>query len=260
MDNVDLRHTVVAITGGAGGIGSALADAFVDAGAVAVTMDLPGRGADLDLDVVDLDAQRRVFAEIEARHGRLDVAVANAGIGVAGLAEDVSPDDWDRSIAVNIGGVTNTVQVAYPMLAQRGRGALVLMASLAGLGGTPLMAPYSMTKHAVVGLGTSLRIEAARHGVGVTVVCPGPVETPLLDERSRTPGLSVRRYLTASAGPPLAPATLAAAVVRGVRRNRALVIPGRAAVLAHVARHAPGVVARLSARGVGAELKAAHRR
>lgn len=257
MATLDLGHAVVAVTGGAGGIGTALAEGFTDAGAVVVTMDLPGRGADIDVDVVDLDAQRSALAEIESRHGHLDVVVANAGIGVAGLVEDVTQDDWDRAIAVNLHGVVNTVQAAYPMLTQQGRGALVLMASLAGLSGTPLMAPYSMTKHAIVGLGSSLRIEAARYGVGVTVACPGPVETPLLDEQARTRGMSVRRYLTRSAGPPLPAARLAAAVVNGVARNRALVIPGRAALLARVARHAPALVARVSARGVAAELRAA---
>lgn len=197
---MDLQSAVVVITGGAGGIGTALGAAFERAGAVAVSADLPGRGAVIDLDVTDGDASRRAFSELRAERGRLDVVVANAGIGVGGLVEDLSAVDWARSIDVNIRGTANTVQAAYPLLVERGEGAIVLMASLAGLLGTPLLTPYAMTKHAVVGLGASLRPEAARHGVGVTTVCPGPVDTPLLDEPGSTQGMNVRRYLTAAGG------------------------------------------------------------
>jgi NAD(P)-dependent dehydrogenase (short-subunit alcohol dehydrogenase family) len=258
MDAMELHGAVVVVTGGRGGIGSALDRAFGAAGAVVVTTDLPGRGADVDLDVRDLDAQRAVFDAIRSEHGRLDVVVANAGIGVAGLVEDLTDDDWIRSIEVNVNGVVDSVRAGYAPMMADGHGAIVLMASLAGLGPMPLLTPYAMTKHAIVGLAASLRIEAARYGVGVTAVCPGPVETPLLDEKARTEGMNVRRYLTAGGGPAIAADRLAEAVVDGVRRNRALVVPGRAGMLARLFRHSPGVVDRVSARGVRAELAAAH--
>jgi short-subunit dehydrogenase len=114
-----------------------------------------------------------------------------------------------------------------------------------------------MTKFAVVGLAQSLRPEAARHGVGVTAVCPGPVETPLLDEVSRTAGLSVRRYLTASAGRPLAPQRLADLVVDAVRHDRPLVVPGRAGLLWRLNRMMPNTVAKVIARTMRDELSAA---
>jgi NAD(P)-dependent dehydrogenase (short-subunit alcohol dehydrogenase family) len=257
MGRFELDGAVVAITGGAGGIGTALAEAFRGAGAVVVTLDLPGRGADHDLDVTDAPALVDRLTVLQADHGRLDVVVANAGIGVAGFVEDLDAADWDRTIAVNVAGMANTVRAAYPAMIAAGRGSIVLMASVAGVGPSPLLTPYGMSKHAVVGLGAGLRIEAARHGVGVTVVCPGPVDTPLLDVGARTPGMDVRRYLTASAGPAIAPAMLAAAVVDGVRRDRAVVLPGRARILAGAARHLPGLVRRISRRGVAAELRAA---
>ena len=109
----------------------------------------------------------------------------------------------------------------------------------------------------MVGLAQSLRPEAARSGVGVTAVCPGPVETSLLDEQSATEGLSVRRYLTASVGKPLAPARLAHLVVDAVRHDRALVIPGRAALLWRLNRAMPNTVAKVIARGMRGELAAA---
>jgi short-subunit dehydrogenase len=93
-----------------------------------------------------------------------------------------------------------------------------------------------------------LRPEAARHGIGVSVVCPGPVETGLLDvpgpvEGGRT--LSPRRYLTSAAGPAVAPEVVADALVAGVRRNRAVICPKRARVLALAARWSPGVTERV---------------
>lgn len=250
---MELRGTVTLVTGANGGIGRALAGGFRGAGSTVVTTDLAGP-VDHVLDVTDLGATRRVVDAVRRDHGRLDTVVANAGIGVGGLVEDLTDDDWTRSIAVNVGGTVNTVQAAYPSLVEQGSGAIVLIASLSGLVPTPLLTAYSMTKHAIVGLGASLRTEAARHGVGVTVVCPGPVETPLLDSPSSTSGLDVRRYLTAGAGPAIAPDRLASAVVVGVRRDRALVVPGRPAVLARLARLAPGTTGRVIARNFRAEV------
>src|SRR4051812_8393960 len=254
---LELDGAVVAVTGAAGGIGAALVEGFARSGAQVVGTDLPGRGAEVDLDVTDLETTCRAFGELRATRGRLDVVVANAGIGVGGLVEDLTADDWTRSIDVNIRGTVNTVQAAYPILREQQRGAIVAMASLAGVAGLPLLTPYAMTKSAVVGLAQSLRPEAARFGVGVTAVCPGPVETPLLDETSRTAGLSIRRYLTASAGKPLAPGRLADLVVDAVRRDRALVIPGRAGLLWRLNRAMPNTVAKVIARGMRDELEAA---
>jgi short-subunit dehydrogenase len=254
---LQLEDAVVVVTGAAGGIGSALGDGFERAGATVVRTDLGGVGDTEALDVTDLSATRRLMHAVVQRHGRLDVVVANAGIGAGGLVEDLSDVDWERTIDVNIVGSANTLRAAYPIMCAAGRGSIVLMASLAGLAGTPLLAAYSMSKSAMVGLGAAIRPEAARHGVGVTVVCPGPVETPLLDSPTATPGMSVRRYLVASAGAPLSPERLADAVLRGVRRNRALVVPGRAGLLWRVERLSPTLVRLASSAGLRRELAAA---
>jgi short-subunit dehydrogenase len=106
-------------------------------------------------------------------------------------------------------------------------------------------------------LGTSLRPEAARYGVGVTVVCPGPVDTTLLDAVANTDGMDVRRYLTAAGGKPIAASKLADEVVTAVRHDRGVVTPGRAATLRWLNRMAPGAVAKLGARGMRDEIVAA---
>jgi NAD(P)-dependent dehydrogenase (short-subunit alcohol dehydrogenase family) len=257
MRGIDLTNAVVMITGACGGIGSALTEAFRDAGATVVTTDLAGRRADMELDVTDAAATVAVAQRVIDEHGRLDVVVANAGVGIGGVVGDIDAAAWKRTIDVNIWGTVNTVRAALPALTAGGGGSIVLIASLAGLFGTPLLAPYAMSKSAMIGLGESLRPEAARHGIGVTVVCPGPVETPLLDERSATPGMSARRYLTAAAGKPISAASLAEAVVGAVRRNKALVVPGRAGTMWRVNRMAPRLVRRVSASGMRKELKAA---
>ena len=214
MRGIDVNGAVVMITGGQGGIGIALAAAFRAHGATVVSTDLAGRRADMELDVTNAAAIAAVMRRIIDEHGRLDIVIANAGVGVAGLVEDLEASAWQRTIDINIGGTVNTVCAALPVLRAAGGGSIVLIASLAGLAGTPLLTPYAMSKSAVVGLGESLRPEAARHGVGVTVVCPGPVETPLLDEIAATDGMSVRRYLVAGAGQPIDASVLAAAEAR----------------------------------------------
>jgi NAD(P)-dependent dehydrogenase (short-subunit alcohol dehydrogenase family) len=252
---VQLRGAAVLVTGGRGGIGRALVDAFAAAGADPTALDVAGTGADVEIDVTDAAA---MAAAIEGL-GRLDVVVANAGVGQSGLVEDLDRARWDAHVDVNVGGVLNTVLPAYERMRAQRSGALVLMASVAGLLGTPLMVPYGMTKAAIVGLGAGLRAEAARHGVDVVVVCPGPVDTRLLDDPSSTPGVSVRRYLTAAGGRPIPPATLAARVVDAVRSGRPFVVPGRAATLWRLSRIAPRLTEREIARGLRKELDVARR-
>jgi short-subunit dehydrogenase len=114
-----------------------------------------------------------------------------------------------------------------------------------------------MSKHAIVGLGDSLRPEAAPHGVEVTTVCPGPVDTPLLDTKGATQGMDVRRYLTSAAGKAISPQALAAAVIDGVRHSRPLILPGRAKLLWRLSRWAPRTTNKQIAKSMRKELDAA---
>jgi NAD(P)-dependent dehydrogenase (short-subunit alcohol dehydrogenase family) len=184
------------------------------------------------------------------RHGRLDLMVNNAGIGVGGEARELLLAHWDRVIDVNVRGVVHGVHAAYPVMIQQGSGHIVNTASLAGLVPAPLLTPYAMTKHAVVGLSLSLRAEAAAYGIRVTVVCPGVVDTPMIDtegpEDLPRPTLlrgHVREYFR-HLSPRFYPADqLAQDIVRGLDRNSALVIAPRSARAAwQVWRYAPMVV------------------
>jgi len=239
--------TVAFVTGAGGGIGAAIAERLRTEGASVVTSDLGADGVDVALDVTDRAAVRAAIAGVVTDHGHLDLAVACAGIGVAGLASEIADADWDRSIAVNLTGTVNTIRAAYEVMLPRGRGQLVAIASLSGLLPTPLLVPYATTKGGVVSLMTSLRPEAARNGIGVSVVCPGPVDTNLLEgtgPAGASATVNVRRYLTSAAGPAVAPGTVADALVTGVRRNRAVITPKRARLLHVAARCSPAVTER----------------
>jgi NAD(P)-dependent dehydrogenase (short-subunit alcohol dehydrogenase family) len=265
MKPLNLDGQVAFVTGGAGVIGQSLGNALARAGATVVLADL--RGGEqvaaspepvVALDVTDRDAFANVVADVRERHGSVDILVNNAGIGYGGQVQDIVAEHWDRSIDVNLRGAVNGILATYPAMLERRRGRIVNIASLAGLLPLPLLVPYAMTKSGLVGLSTSLRVEAARYDVKVLVACPGPVETPFLDGGGgggrATPGLDSRRYLVASAGPAMTPDAFAAAVMKGMAADRAVVTPGRAKMLWGLTRFAPRTTARAIAGNMRKEL------
>jgi short-subunit dehydrogenase len=157
-------------------------------------------------------------------------------------------EHFDRTIDINIRGVTNGVAAAYPRMVEQGHGHIVNTASAAGLLPVPLMSAYSMSKHAVVGFSKSLRFEAENYGVRVTVLCPTAVETPILDsecpedlERPWRPNL--RRFLESVGGPPFAVDAFAEEALAGIDANRAVVIaPATARAGALLSRWLPRLV------------------
>ncbi|REJ86042.1 MAG: SDR family NAD(P)-dependent oxidoreductase [Acidobacteria bacterium] len=247
------------VTGGASGIGRALCEELlrrgaevwltdVDAEAAAAAARALGGGCrHARLDVRDAQAFRELVHEVAASGG-LGFLFNNAGIGVGGEAHQLGVEHYDRVIDVNVRGVTNGVAAAYPLMVEQGSGHIVNTASASGLVPVPLLAPYAMSKHAVVGLSTSLSFEAERHGVGVHALCPGPIETPLLD--SLGPGdlpevwrPDVRAYLELLAGRPISAGDLARQALDAVARGRRLIVlPRSTRVAAVVARLLPGLV------------------
>lgn len=186
---------VAIITGGASGIGKALGEALAVRGCVVVLADIDGADAEhvahqicanggralaRQLDVVDAGAVQALVDETLREQGRLDYLFNNAGIGVAGEVADYTIDSWNRIIAVNIGGVVNGVQAAYPAMIRQGFGHIINTASMAGLTTNAGLTSYATTKFAVVGLSKALRVEAQVRGVRVSVLCPGVIRTPIV--------------------------------------------------------------------------------
>ncbi len=187
---------VAIVTGGASGIGRALAEALARLGATVVLGDRQaelaeevaagirshgGEARAEALDVADFPAVERLVRGTAEGHGRLDYIFNNAGIAIAGGVELYSLEDWYQVLDVNLRGVVHGVHAAYPVMCEQGFGHIVNTASLAGLTPTPMTVSYTATKHAVVGLSTALRIEAAAMGVHVSALCPGVIRTPILD-------------------------------------------------------------------------------
>lgn len=256
--NVD-SSTTAFITGGCGGIGAATAERLRAAGATVVVADLGTAGSpDVVLDVTDLAATRSALQAVAGDHGRLDVVIACAGVGVGGPADQLDDEAWARAIDVNLVGTINTIRSGYEMMLPIGRGHLVAVASLAGLVPSPLLVPYAAAKGGVVSFMTSLRVEARRTGVGVSVVCPGPVDTTLLDTGGAggvVTQVDIRRHLTNAAGPAIAPSAVAAAVIRAIVDDRAVVAPKRARLLYLAGRLLPHLTEREIARSLAQELE-----
>jgi NAD(P)-dependent dehydrogenase (short-subunit alcohol dehydrogenase family) len=262
---------VAIVTGGASGIGRALGAALVRRGDLVVLADAdgeaaaevaerlgaagPGSATAAAVDVRDADAVAALVGGTAERHGRLDLLFNNAGVGMGGPAEELALAHWDRALDVNLRGVVHGVHAAYPLMVRQGHGHIVNTASLAGLLPSPGSAPYATTKWAVVGLSLSLRAEAAPRGVRVSVVCPGGVDTPILDkgmpaDLPRVPGIEgidSRALITRFSGGRLYSAdALAVDVLRGVDRNRPIVVaPRQARAMWRLMRLSPSLVLRV---------------
>lgn len=188
----DLRGKVAFITGGAQGIGLGMARAFRSEGAELVLVDIDRDALDAArdelgaatyvLDVRDRDAYEAVVTDAEQAVGPIAVLCNNAGVGGGASVTQMTYDMWDWVLGVNIGGVVNGFQTVVPRMVSRGEGHIVSTASGAGLvstEGTGFM--YNASKYAVVGLSESIRYDLEKRGIGVSVLCPGPVATDIFE-------------------------------------------------------------------------------
>jgi len=232
------QDKVAIVTGGASGIGRALSLALARDGAEVVVADINeeraaqvasgiteagGRARAAALDVRDAAAFRALVEAVAKESGRIDYLFNNAGIAINGEMRDVSLDDFQQVLDVNLNGVVHGVTAVYPHMVARGAGHIVNTASAAGLGPTPGIVSYGASKHAVVGLSRSLRAEAADLGVRVTVVCPGFIETPILRD-SRFVNLDKEGLLKMIPIKPISAEACAKEILDGVKRNKAIVV------------------------------------
>jgi len=189
-----LDGRVIAVTGGAGGIGQGIARAIVEAGGRAGLIDLHGNRVEkaaqtadpsgktiigLAADVTDRASMDAALNALREHFGRFDGLVNNAGIVRLGPATEMKPADFDAEYAVNVKGVLVAAQAAAALMAGKG-GAIVNVASNAGKVGYPNMAGYNASKAAVINLTRSLSLEWASDGINVNAVCPGGVATDML--------------------------------------------------------------------------------
>ncbi|MGK5673247.1 SDR family oxidoreductase [Micromonospora sp. URMC 106] len=232
---MNLTDRVVVITGGAGGIGSALARRFAAEGAAAVVV------ADLDadaaravaagvgpvarpaaVDVTDEEQVRALVADTERRYGRIDLFCANAGVATSGGVE-VDDAGWDRAWRVNVLSHVYAARAVLPAMLVRGGGYLLHTCSAAGVLTAVGDAPYTTTKHAAVGFAEWLSVTYRDQGLRVSALCPQGVDTPMLAEGLAAGHLGAR--VIAASGAVLAPDEVADAVVAGLAEERFLILP-----------------------------------
>jgi NAD(P)-dependent dehydrogenase (short-subunit alcohol dehydrogenase family) len=172
---------VVLITGGARGIGAATARELAGRGWTTVLADIDATGDVIPLDVRDGEACDRAVKTVLERHGRLDAVWANAGIASFGPLALTDPEAWARTVDVNLVGAFRTVRSALPALIAA-RGYVAVTASLASFAHAPGMSAYSASKAGVEAMCNALRIELARHGVGVGTIHPTWIDTDMVRE------------------------------------------------------------------------------
>lgn len=224
------------VSGAAGGIGLAIAEALLGEGARVALADIdmpelaraahrlgPGAMA-VRLDVADRASWASARAEVEAAFGPVEILVNNAGVGPDGhyLAE-MKPEIWDRTVAINLTGIFNGINCFGAGLAARRRGHIVNTASMAGLSPIPRLGAYTATKFAVVGMSEALRGEMAEYGVGVSILCPGFVRTRLAETTARA-GIERTSLPQSTSQQGLDPQVIGALVIQGIVENRPMIV------------------------------------
>lgn len=258
----ELTGKLVVITGAASGIGAATATAAAARGARLVLTDVNGPGLDdtavrlggavalaRPLDVSDIDAVLALAKDVHAGHGPADVVMNIAGIATWGAVELLSHEQWRRTIDVNLMGPVHLIEAFTPEMIAAGRGGhLVNVSSAAGLMGLPWHAPYSASKFGLRGVSEVLRFDLRKQRIGVTLVCPGAVNTGLVETvdvagvpaaAREEAGMNAlfRRHA-------IAPERVAEQILDAVTRNRYLVYTSPDIRALHAAeRFTPGLYA-----------------
>jgi|ADGO01.1.fsa_nt_gi Dehydrogenases with different specificities (related to short-chain alcohol dehydrogenases) len=198
----------VLITGVAGGIGSATAQVFAEAGWRVIGVDRGDRPAPTSLhrfiraDIADIEQSRAIFDEVTAQEGRLDALVNNAAIQVAKPLVETTPEEWDAVMASNLRSVYLGVRHAYPLLRADGGGAIVNVSSVHAVATSANIAAYAASKGALLALTRALAIELAREQIRVNAVLPGAVDTPMLHAgltRGHVEGANIEELMDALA-------------------------------------------------------------
>lgn len=246
----EFKDKVALVTGGASGIGFALADRFASVGMKVVLADVEASALEtaehtlrdkgvpvlaVPTDVSSGDAVERLADKAYEKFGAIHVLCNNAGVAVGGLTWTHSADDWNWVLGVNLWGVIHGVRVFVPRMIEQGvEGHIVNTASVAGLITSPYMSVYEATKHAVVALTESLRMELELSGapIGASVLCPGFVATRISDSDRNRPNpvrvnggdgnqqAAMRELARQQIAAGLNPASVAEMVLEGIRHDR----------------------------------------
>ncbi len=233
------KNKVAIVTGGASGIGQAVCEELGRRGTRVVVADVNSEGAEqvaagisagggqaeaAYLDVTQSDQIQKLIDQTASKHGRLDYMFNNAGIATLGEVRDMTAEQWDRIIQINLMGVVYGTTAAYSLMVKQGFGHVVNTASQAGLYPVALTTSYALTKHGVVGLSISLRTEGAGLGVKVSVICPGPVASRIVEDATRLGEYEKDVFAEVPSFMLMDAPKAARVILKGVARNRAIIV------------------------------------
>ena len=268
---VELPGALALVTGAGSGIGRSTALLLARRGASVLAVDIDEVAAERTaaecreagsaiagarrVDVADRAAMEALAAEVHGTHGPLDVLVNNAGVGLTGRFTDTSLDDWAWIRSINLDGVVHGCALFGPPMLERRRGHVANVASALGYVATTTEPEYVTTKAGVLALSQCLRADWRREGVGVSTICPGVIDTPIITERTRFRGDQAsarkRRRMERVFQRGHRPEQVATAIVDAIEHDRAVVPVGweaRAGWLLH--RLGPVPLQQLFARGL----------
>ncbi len=195
---MELKDKVALVTGAASGIGAAVAAAFAREGAHVFMVDVDKKGgraleeklkaAGYDVYFIKGDVSKAadtdtVFEAVSRRHGRLDVLVNNAGMAYRGTLEELTEQQWDRQIDINLKSVYLYCHRAIPMMKRNGGGVILNTGSCTSLVGVPDYAAYVGSKSGMLGLTRAMALDHAADGIRVNIICPSGIVTPLMDRQ-----------------------------------------------------------------------------
>jgi len=267
----DFTGKVAVVTGAASGIGRGTCEAPCAEGAIVYAADIQNEALDalvrastgagsirgVVLDVTNEADFARVIAAVAEEHGRLDLLINNAGIGVVGDFRQIEIDDVRKSIDVNLWGVVYGTKTAYELMTAQGHGHIVNVASPAGVMPVPMQTTYAMTKHAVVGLSRSLRLEAAVYGVRVSAVLPGLVRSGFFGAAKVVGDYDYEREMESLPIRSISPRRAGDYILAGIRANHELIsFPTSNRLILWLFRLFPGLMTPLLARATVKSLRA----
>jgi 3-hydroxybutyrate dehydrogenase len=212
---VDLKGRIAIVTGAVGGIGAAIAQRYVEAGAKVAIADLKldlanetaqrlaaigsGTAMGLAIDVADEDAVNAGVANVVRTWGGVDILVSNAGIQIVHKVEEFPFADWKKMLAIHLDGAFLTTKACLPHMYRQGRGSIIYMGSVHSKEASPLKSAYVTAKHGLLGLARVVAKEGAERGVRANVICPGFVKTALVEkqipEQAKTLGISEKEVV-----------------------------------------------------------------
>ncbi|WP_372371225.1 SDR family NAD(P)-dependent oxidoreductase [Candidatus Uabimicrobium sp. HlEnr_7] len=254
------KDKVAIITGAASGIGYAIAKQMAKEQATIIIADINfsqaqqaaeninknngGKAFPYEVDVRDSDAVEKLVENTIEQHHRLDYMFNNAGIAIMGEMMEMTLEQWDRLFDINVRGVIYGTHAACNVMKKQGYGHIVNTASLAGIIPSPNLGAYSGTKHAVLGICKSLRIEARAFGVKVSAICPGVIDTPMVtdseiinEDKLVASREEIRENIQLK---PYSVEKAARKIVKGVKKNKAIIlITGHAHILSRMYRFFP---------------------